>query len=79
MHRANLHNMTSFLTLEYAIPTTSGHACHVQQLRAVDHVVICKERLAIIYRRRKRVRRERQRGLTLATSDTNAFGFYLEA
>ena len=48
MHRANLHNMTSFLTLEYAIPTTSSHACYVQQLRAVDHVVVCKERLAII-------------------------------
>jgi hypothetical protein len=39
--------MTSFLTLEYAISTTASHACHVQQLRAVDHMVVCQEKLAI--------------------------------
>jgi hypothetical protein len=47
MHWPNLYDMTSFLTLEYAISATASHTCHVQQLRAVDHMVVCQERLAI--------------------------------
>ena len=67
--------MASFLTLEYAISTTTGHAGNIQQLRAVDHMVVYQETLATTHHR---VLWERTEGLTLATSDTNTFGFYLE-
>lgn len=43
MHRANLDHMAHFLALQDPIASTAGHACDVQQFRAVDHMVICKD------------------------------------
>jgi len=40
VHRANLDDMSYFFALQDAIATTAGHARHVQQFCAVDHVVI---------------------------------------
>jgi hypothetical protein len=40
VHRANLHNMADLLALEDTVPTTSSHTSHVEQLGAVDHVVV---------------------------------------
>ena len=44
MHRTNLHYMSSFLALENTVTTTPRHASNVQQLRAVDHVVVFSPR-----------------------------------
>lgn len=40
MHGTDLDNVTDLLALENAIPTTTCHACHVQQLGAVDHGIV---------------------------------------
>ena len=46
MHRTNLHNMPSFLALENTVTTTPRHASNIQQLRAVNHVVVFSPRHA---------------------------------
>jgi hypothetical protein len=48
MHRSNLHDVASLLTLQYAVPATTGHAGHVKQLRAVDHVIVYHALLAVV-------------------------------
>ena len=40
MHRADLDDVPQFLALENAISSTSGHASDIQELRAVDHMII---------------------------------------
>lgn len=42
MHGSNLDNVAHFFALENAISSTAGHTSYVQELRAVDHVVVCK-------------------------------------
>ena len=46
MHRTNLYYMPSFLALENTVTTTPRHASNVQQLRAVNHVVVFSPRHA---------------------------------
>lgn len=41
MHGTNLDDMTCLFALQDPVSATSSHACHVQKLRPVDHVVIC--------------------------------------
>lgn len=40
MHRANFHNMPNLFTLQNAVAATTGHSGDIQELRAVDHVII---------------------------------------
>lgn len=40
MHRADLDNMSNLLALQNAVPSSSGHTSHIQQLGSVDHVVV---------------------------------------
>jgi hypothetical protein len=40
MHRPDLDNMPGLLALQNSIPASTGHSCYVEQLRAVDHVVV---------------------------------------
>lgn len=42
MHRSDLHNVLLFLTLEDSISSAAGHAHYVEELGAVDHVVVCE-------------------------------------
>jgi hypothetical protein len=42
VHGTNLDNMTRLFALQDAIASTSGHACDVQQLCAIDHMVVYK-------------------------------------
>lgn len=41
VHGANLDDMADFFTLEDAVSTAAGHSGHVEQLGAIDHVVVC--------------------------------------
>ena len=40
VHRTNLHYMADFFALEDAISSTTRHAGDIQQLCAVNHVII---------------------------------------
>ena len=40
MHWTNLDDMAGFLALEYPIAPTSSHASNIQELRAIDEVII---------------------------------------
>lgn len=40
MHGANFDHVSDFLRLENAIPPASSHSHHIEQLCAIDHVVI---------------------------------------
>ena len=40
MHRAYLHYIFLFFSFQDSIPTTAGHACYIQELGAIYHVVI---------------------------------------
>lgn len=40
VHRTNLDNMAKFLAFQDTVSATSGHACNVQQLRSIDHMVV---------------------------------------
>lgn len=42
MHRANFDDMSHFLALQDAIPTTPSHSSNVEKLCTVDHVVVCQ-------------------------------------
>ena len=41
MHWANLDHVPGLLAFQDTIPTSSGHTGNVEQLGAVDHVIIC--------------------------------------
>lgn len=41
MHRPNLHHMPHFLALENSISPAPSHARNIQELSAIDHVIIC--------------------------------------
>jgi hypothetical protein len=41
MHRPNFDHMSHFFTLENAVSSPSSHAGHIQQFRAIDHVIVC--------------------------------------
>lgn len=41
VHRANLDDVTNFLALQDAVSSATGHARNVQQLGAINHVVVC--------------------------------------
>jgi hypothetical protein len=41
VHGSDLHHVTNFLALENTITSPSRHAGHIEQLRAVNHVIIC--------------------------------------
>jgi len=40
MHGANLDHMSCLLAFEDTVSAASGHSSYVQQLRAIDHVII---------------------------------------
>jgi hypothetical protein len=40
VHRSDFHHMADFLAFENAITSTPSHAGDVEQLRAIDHVII---------------------------------------
>lgn len=40
VHGTNLYDVARLLALENAIPSSSGHASHVEKLRAVDKVIV---------------------------------------
>lgn len=42
VHRANLHHMAQLLTLQDTVTATTSHPSHVEQLRTINHMVICK-------------------------------------
>jgi hypothetical protein len=42
MHGANLDDVADLLALENAVAPAARHARHVQQLGAVDHVIVYK-------------------------------------
>lgn len=41
VHRPNLHHMSHLLALEDAISPAPSHARNIQELGAIDHVIIC--------------------------------------
>lgn len=43
MHWANLDHMSDLLALENTISPTTGHAGDIEELGAIDHVVVCRE------------------------------------
>lgn len=40
VHWADFHNMSDLLALEDSVSPAPGHACDIEQLGSVDHVVI---------------------------------------
>lgn len=40
MHGTNLHDVARLLALENTVPSSSSHASNVEQLRAIDHVIV---------------------------------------
>lgn len=74
VHGANLDDMTDFFALEDAVATTTGHASDVEQLGAVDHVVICNE----ISKGNLRAHKKKKKN-TIATRYADALGLDLEA
>jgi hypothetical protein len=42
MHRTNFDYVSHFLAFEDAISTSSGHSSDIEELCAVDHMVICR-------------------------------------
>lgn len=40
VHGSDFNNVTNFLALENTITSPASHAGHIEQLRAVDHMVI---------------------------------------
>jgi hypothetical protein len=42
MHGTNLDNMARLFALENTISSSSGHACDIEQLCAIDHVIVWK-------------------------------------
>ena len=43
VHRSDLDNMSDFLAFQDAITPASGHASHIEQLCAINHVIVCEE------------------------------------
>ena len=41
MHWTDLDHMSSFLTFQYSVSSTSSHSGHVEELGAIYHVVVC--------------------------------------
>jgi hypothetical protein len=41
VHGSDFHHVANFLALENTVTSPSSHASHIEQLRAVDHMVIC--------------------------------------
>lgn len=56
VHGANFHDVANLLTLQDSIPSTTGHTGNVEQLGAVDHVVVC-ETISLIATRATRYKR----------------------
>jgi hypothetical protein len=74
VHGSDFHHVTNFLALENTITSPSSHAGHVEQLRAVDHMVICSTcTLTSALVPGSRAHR------TFSPRDTNALGFNLKA
>lgn len=46
MHGPNLNDVSDLLTLQNTITATSRHSCDVQELCAVDHMIVCEYTLA---------------------------------
>lgn len=42
MHRANLYDVPDLLALENAVTAPASHASNIQQLGAIDHVIVCE-------------------------------------
>lgn len=42
MHGSYFYHMTDFFTLENSIAATAGHTRDIQQLCAIDHLVVCE-------------------------------------
>lgn len=47
VHGTGLHNVSTSLALQQAIAPTSSHSSHVQQLRAIDHIIVLSSRNAV--------------------------------
>ena len=44
VHWPDFHYMTDFLTFENTVTSPPSHACDIEQLRAIYHVIICGRR-----------------------------------
>lgn len=91
MHGPNLHNVAHFFALENTISSTTSHPGNVQELGAIDHVIICAERVSQIWFHDRvcnqfsdsETRHQAVSAppciLTLSTSDTNPSCLHLKA
>lgn len=41
VHWSDFDYMLEFLALENAVSSSAGHACYVEELGTIDHMVIC--------------------------------------
>lgn len=44
VHRTDFDDVSCLFALENAVSATSSHASHIEQLCAVDHVIVCEKK-----------------------------------